>query len=321
MRHSILGAGGAISNALAYELIKGNEKVRLVSRSNYSIIGTESYKADLTSYDETLQSVQNSDIVYLCVGLPFKSKIWEDLWPRIMQNTIDACKSVNAKLVFIDNTFVYGKVTSKMTEQTPYNPCSKKGEIREKTVSLLESEMKKKNINAMITRSADFYGPYSVETSTLYNMVIRNLMKGKKAQWHIDPYKHYSFTYTIDIAKGMILLSERDECYGQTWHLPTDHPVDGETYIHITSNILGIAPEYETIDKSVLRMRSLFDKNLSENLEMLYRNELDYHFDSSKFNDFFDYVPMSLYGGIKETLDFLKQYESVNIDHYAYLTM
>jgi len=54
MNHTILGAGGSIGNALTSELLKTNDKIRLVSRSNYSIKGTESYKADLTSYEETV---------------------------------------------------------------------------------------------------------------------------------------------------------------------------------------------------------------------------------------------------------------------------
>jgi nucleoside-diphosphate-sugar epimerase len=92
MKHTILGAGGSIGNALAFELLKRHENIRLVSRTNYSIPGTESYKADITSYEETLKSVENSDIVYLCAGLPYDSKIWSELWPKIMQNSIDNCK-------------------------------------------------------------------------------------------------------------------------------------------------------------------------------------------------------------------------------------
>jgi hypothetical protein len=48
---------------------------------------------------------------------------------------------------------MYGRVNGKMTETTPYNPCSRKGEIRAKTVMLLENEISKKNINAIVARS------------------------------------------------------------------------------------------------------------------------------------------------------------------------
>ena len=38
---------------------------------------------------------------------------------------------------------------------------------------------------------------------------------------------------------------------------------------------------------------------------MLYQNEFEYHFDSSKFNNYFNYNPISYIDGIAETIDFL----------------
>jgi nucleoside-diphosphate-sugar epimerase len=160
MKHTILGAGGSIGNPLAYELLKANENVRLVSRSNYSIPGTESFRADISSYEETLNSIQGSDVVYICAGLAYDLQVWREFWPRIMQNAIDASKKVNARLIFFDNVYMYGKVDGKMTETTAYNPCSKKGEIRARIATMLEEEMKLKNIHAIIARSAELYAIY-----------------------------------------------------------------------------------------------------------------------------------------------------------------
>jgi len=307
MKHTILGAGGAVGNALTYELLKKGEKVRLVSRRGYSIAGTESYKADITSYDETLGSIRNSDIVYLCAGLPYDSKLWAELWPRIMQNTIDACKSINARLVFFDNVYMYGKVRGKMVESTQYNPCSRKGEIRAKISSLLEDEIYKKNLNALIARSADFYGPYAEKTSLLHILVIDKLMKGKRALWMIDDSVFHSFTYTLDIAKAIVLLSGTEECYNQVWHLPTSDPAEGQTFIHIVANNLMIAPDYTVMDKWMLKFAGLFDKNTSESAEMAYQYETNYFFDSTKFNEYFNYTPLHYYNGIQETIEYLRE--------------
>jgi nucleoside-diphosphate-sugar epimerase len=308
MKHTILGAGGSIGNALTYELLKTKEDVRLVSRSNYSIPGTESFKADIISYEETLKSIKNSDIVYLCIGLPYDSKIWSDLWPRIMQNSIDACKSVNAKLIFFDNVYMYGKVNGKMIETTPYNPCSRKGEIRAKITSLLENEIEQKNVNAIIARSADLYGPYATKTSVPYILAIDKLMNGKRAQWMIDVNKPHSFSYTIDCAKGLTLLSNRNECYNQIWHLPTYNPaIDGKTFIDLVAKELGIAPNYSVLKKWMVKMVGFFNKTVFESYEMLYQSEFDYFFDSTKFNDSFDYKPKSYNEGIHETIEFIKK--------------
>ena len=63
------------------------------------------------------------------------------MWPRIMTNTIEACKRAGAKLIFFDNVYMYGKVSGPMTEETPFNPCSKKGEIRAKIATTLIRRM------------------------------------------------------------------------------------------------------------------------------------------------------------------------------------
>jgi nucleoside-diphosphate-sugar epimerase len=312
MRHTILGAGGSIGNALAVELLKTNGQVRLVSRRNYSLPGTESFRADLTSYEETLQSVKNSDVVYLCAGLTYDSKIWAEQWPGIMSNTINACKSVNAKLVFFDNVYMYGKVKGKMTETTPYNPCSKKGEIRTLITLHLEDEIYKKNINAIIARSADLYGPYASKTSLPYILVIDKLMKKKRAQWMIDADTLHSFTYTIDAAKGMVLLSNTEECYNQVWHLPTSNPLNAETIIHMIAKELNTTPDYDILNKWMIKVGGIFDKTVSELYEMLYQNEFNYYFDSSKFNQFFNYKPKSYYEGIHETVEFFRKQSIVN---------
>jgi hypothetical protein len=83
--------------------------------------------------------------------------------------------------------------------------------------------------NAIIARSADLYGPYATKTCVPYILAIDNLMKGKKAQWLVDVNKSHSFSYTIDCAKALTLLSTRDECYNQVWHMPTYNPgIDGK---------------------------------------------------------------------------------------------
>jgi nucleoside-diphosphate-sugar epimerase len=307
MKHTILGAGGSIGNALTYELLKSKESVRLVSRSNYSITGAESFKADISSYEETLNSVKGSDIVYLLAGIPYDRKIWTELWPIIMKNVIDACKNVGAKLIFFDNVYMYGKVEGKMTEETPYFPNSIKGEIRATIANMLNVEMRHNNLQAIIARSADFYGPYASNTSVLYFLAIDKMMKNKKAQWLVDDTKIHSYTYTLDCAKALNLLWNKKECYQQVWHLPTYNPaINGKAFINLISKELGVEPNYIVLKKWMLVIASLFDKTVFESFEMIYQNEYDYQFDSTKFNKYFNFKPTSYEAGIHETIEFFK---------------
>jgi nucleoside-diphosphate-sugar epimerase len=202
---------------------------------------------------------------------------------------------------------MYGRVDGKMTEITPYNPCSIKGEIRAKLVLQLEAEIARNNIKAIIARSADLYGPYATKTSVPYILVFDKLMYGKKAQWMIDANKLHSLTYTSDAAKGMVLLSDNEECYNQTWHLPTSDPaIDGETFIRMVAQELGVAPHYSILKKWMLKMTGFFNKTVQESFEMLYQSEFDYCFDSTKFNSFFNYKPVPYSAGIYETIEYMK---------------
>ena len=308
MKHTILGAGGSIGNALTDQLLKSNESVRLVSRSAYSISGAESFKADISSYEQTLESIQGSDIVYLCAGLAYDRKVWAELWPKIMQNAIDSCKAKSAKLIFFDNVYMYGKVEGQMTEYTPYNPCSSKGEIRAKIATLLEDEIKHNNIQALIARAADLYGPYITQNSMPYFMVIEKLLNGKSPQCLITDKTFHSFSYTLDCAKGLDLLWKDDNNYQQIWHLPTSNPgITGKKFIEIAANELGIDPKYSVLKKWMIQLAGLFDKTIYETNEMAYQIENDYYFDSSKFNDTFSFVPTSYEQGIKETIAFYKK--------------
>src|SRR5436305_13979072 len=152
--HTIFGAGGAVADQLLPILLKNNEKVRLVSRHAKPVEGVETVSADATNYQQTLEAVKGSSVVYLLIGLPYDLRIWSAQWPVIMTNMINACKETGAKLIFFDNVYMYGKVNGLMTEETPYNPCSKKGKVRAAIATQLLKEAKTGGLKALIARAA-----------------------------------------------------------------------------------------------------------------------------------------------------------------------
>ncbi|MBD0298169.1 MAG: NAD-dependent epimerase/dehydratase family protein, partial [Flavisolibacter sp.] len=220
---TILGAGGAIGKELAKELYRFTDKVRLVSRTPETITGKEELMAvDITNAEQTERAVQGSDVVYLTAGLPYKLKVWQQQWPLVMQNVINACTRHNARLVFFDNMYLYDKNSlHNITEDVPVNPPSKKGAVRARIAQMLFDKVNTGELTAMIVRSADFYGP-GVTNSILIEMVYKNMKKGKKAMWFADADKVHSFTYVPDAAKATALLGNTPDAYNQVWHTPTD---------------------------------------------------------------------------------------------------
>lgn len=304
--HTILGSGGAVSNELVPVLQKHNEKFRLVSRNPKPVSNAETISADLTNFEQTLQAVKGSSVVYLLAGLQYDIRVWKKSWPRIMTNVINACNATNTRLVFFDNVYMYGKVDGAMTEATPFNPISKKGEVRAAIATQLLNEMSAGNIRAIIARSADFYGP-GAKTSVPNILVFPNLKKGKKAQWLMNAKVPHSFTYVPDAAQALYMLAKKDDAYGQTWHMPTaGNPPTAEEFIKMAAEAMNTRDGYSIINKPLMWIAGLFNRPIEELIEMAYQYQYPYLFDSSKFEKAFSFRPTDYKTGIQESANWAK---------------
>lgn len=305
--HTLLGAGGSVGTALAKELLARGSRVRLVSRRGAQEPGAESLRADLTRQEETIEAVRGSFVVYQVVGLPYRASVWAEQWPAVMSNTIEACKRAGAVLVFLDNVYMYGRIDRPMTEETPYNPCSRKGEVRTRIAQQLQEEMKSGAVRACIARSADFYGPHADRSAVPHVLALDRLIAGKGAQWLADASLPHSLGFTLDSARGMALLGERPEALGQVWHLPTSAPpINGRTFVELAAKEIGVPPRLSVLKPWMLRLAGLFNSDVAETVEMLYQYEREYRFDSTKITSAFGITPTPYPEGIRETVAWLK---------------
>ena len=307
---TILGAGGAIGNELVKILTAQGVPQRLVSRNPKPTAGAQTFGADLSDRDQTIAAVAGSSVVCLLAGLKYDIRVWQELWPRIMANAIEACKRAQAKLIFFDNVYMYGKVDGPMTEQTPYAPCSKKGAIRAAIATTLMDEAKAGRLRAMIARSADFYGP-NTPNGVPNVLVIEPFAKGEKASWLANASLPHSLTFTPDAARGVAMLAQRDSAWNQMWHLPTaPNPPTGKEFIAMVAKEFGVAPKYQVLRKPLLRVVGLFNPIVRESNEMIYQSDSPYLFDSTKFANEFGFAGTPYAQGIRIAADSYKSSES-----------
>jgi nucleoside-diphosphate-sugar epimerase len=281
---TILGAGGVIANEVVKLLSARRKPFRLVARNVRPPPGaTEMIAADLSDKDQTIRAVAGSSIVYLLVGLKYDHKLWAEMWPRITANTVEACKRSSAKLIFFDNVYMYGKVSGTMTEATPFNPCSRKGEVRAKIATSLINEWKSGALTATIARAADFYGPET--PNGLPNvLVFEPFAKNQKASWLANDSVPHSYTYTPDAARSLVTIAESESAWNQTWHVATtSNPPTGKEFIGLAAKEFGVAPRYRILHRPMVRLIGWFNPLVGEVYEMLYQNDSPYLFDSSKF--------------------------------------
>jgi nucleoside-diphosphate-sugar epimerase len=304
---TILGAGGAIGNELAELLARRNQPFRLVGRNpRPAPRATETLAADLTDKEQTIRAVAGSSVVHLVVGLKYDHKVWQEMWPRIMANAIEACKRAGAKLVFFDNVYMYGRVSGVMTEETPFHPCSRKGEIRAMIATALIHEWKAGTLTGMIARAADFYGP-NARTGVPNLLVFEPLSQKKKPSWLVNDCVPHSYTYTPDAAQSLIQLTERATAWNQTWHVPTaPNPLTGKEFISLAAKEFGATPKHRVLTRPVLRLAGWFDPLVAESYEMLYQSDSPYLFDSSKYAREFGFPGTPYAEGIRSTAAPLK---------------
>jgi nucleoside-diphosphate-sugar epimerase len=285
MLQTILGSGGAIGEPLARELKNYTGKIRLVSRNPKKVNeNDELFAMDVNDRSQIDRAIAGSDVVYVTIGFPYNLKVWQKTWPPFMQEVIHSCIRNNTKLVFFDNIYLYSKDSvSFMTEESPVDPPSEKGKVRQMLVEMIKQEVEKNDLKALIARSADFYGPGN-KNSALAIMVAQNLLKGKKAQVFGDPSRIHTYTYTPDAAKATALLGNTADAYNQEWHVPTTkEKLTNFQWMELIASELNTELKIQKVSALMLKVLGVFMPLMREFPEMLYQYERDYIFSSGKF--------------------------------------
>ncbi|HRJ17050.1 MAG TPA: NAD-dependent epimerase/dehydratase family protein [Saprospiraceae bacterium] len=281
--HVVLGASGASGRAVVQELKRRNLPFRAIGRSAH-FSDFEMTAADVFNPDELLRAVQGASHVYLCIGLPYSTKIWQQQWPLLMQNTIEVCETVRARLIFLDNIYMYGPapLAVPFDETHAQHPTSRKGIVRKQTADMLLQAIEDKRVDALIGRSADFYGAQAVN-SGLYVSFLDRMLKGKSPLSIAPKGVPHTFANTSDNGRALVALAFEESAYGQVWHLPVGEPITPEEATEIFNRVLGTQFKSGFMPDILLGFLSLFIKVLKEVAEMQYQNKTPYSMSFEKF--------------------------------------
>ncbi len=299
---TIIGSGGAIGTPLARALKEFTNEIRLVSRHPRKVNeGDQLYIMDATDLSLIDKAVAGSEIVYITIGFPYKLKVWRNNWPPFMDAVIKACIKHHAKLVFFDNMYLYSKAAlPHMTEESTIAPPSRKGSIRAQVYRMIMDAVEKEKITALIARSADFYGP-NLKNSIIGEMVVKTLAAGKKAQAFGNLHKIHTYTYTPDAGKATALLGNSGDAYNQVWHVPTTKErLTNKQWIGLIAEAMNTTARIQVVPKWMVHALGIFIPVMREFPEMIYQNEEDYVFDSTKFEKRFGILATPPREGIKE---------------------
>jgi nucleoside-diphosphate-sugar epimerase len=236
--------------------------------------------------------------VYHCVNLPYP--MWATHLLPIADAIIAAAGDAGAKLVMMDNLYMYGRVDGPMTEETPPAARGRKGRLRIALEERLLQAHRTGRVHVTIGRASDFLGP-GANSAPMF-LVVEPAKAGRTASWIGSLDAPHTLSYLPDVAWGMVTLAEREEALGQIWHLPAGPPVTGRQFIEMVFRELGRPPRMRVISRPMMLVASLFSPMVREALEVYYQFAYPFVMDTTKFSCAFGSRVTPLHEAVRQTI-------------------
>jgi nucleoside-diphosphate-sugar epimerase len=308
--HVILGTG-AIGRAIAEELVKRGESVRMVNRSgkmDEAPAGVEVKASDLYDQAQVKEVTRGAKVVYQAAQPNYHE--WVEKFPSFQKSIIDGLTGSNAKLVMVENLYMYGDTNgSPLTEDMPHKAHTRKGKMRSEISKAAFEAHRAGKLRVTSGRGSDFFGAWGLGTAAMGERTFYPLLNGKAAGLvgNIDtPHTH---TYIPDFGKVLVTLGERDEADGQAWHVPNDNPlVTQREMVKMIAEAAGVEPKISSMGKTMMWIGGFFIPDAKEMVEMMYEFEKPFIVDSSKYEKTFGIKATPMREAIKETVAWYKSH-------------
>jgi nucleoside-diphosphate-sugar epimerase len=309
INHVVLGSG-PIGRAVAKELTQRGESVRMVNRSGEMDelpAGVEVVASDLYDQVKVREVTRGAKVVYQCSQPNYFE--WPQKFPPLQKAIIDGCAGGPAKLVLVENLYMYGETNGvPMTEDMPYHARTRKGKTRGEISNAAFAAHREGRLRVTSARGSDYFGPWGL-TSSMGDRAIYPLLKGKAAQMVGRLDVAHTTTYIPDFAKALVILGERAEADGQAWHVPNDLPrISQGELLKIFAQEAGVELKMTSMGRAMLWIGGLFIPPAKEALEMLYEFEQPFVVDSSKFEKTFGLHATPMQEAVRQTIAWFKSH-------------
>ncbi|SNT49477.1 Nucleoside-diphosphate-sugar epimerase [Streptosporangium subroseum] len=280
--HVVLGAGGAIGSSVVRELAARGHRVRAVNRSGRvpALPGVEAHRGDITSAEGAKAACDGAHVVYHCAAPAYQR--WVEEFPRMTDAVREGAVASGAKLIFADNLYMYGPVSTPMTEDMPYAARNPKGRVRAEMSEALLADHRSGRLRVAIGRASDYYGPGGVNT-VVGATVFGAALQGKVARWVGPLDQPHSFSYLPDIARGLVTLGDDVRADGQAWHLPAAEPLTGRRFLDLVFAELGRPVKAAPLGRFMQRALGLVNPTVRALGETWYQRDRPFVTDASRF--------------------------------------
>ncbi len=137
-------------------------------------------------------------------------------------------------------------------------------------------------VEVAIGRASDFFGPGATR-SALGETIFGSAVAGKAAQVLGKPDQLHSYSYTADVAAGLITLGTEPAAVGEIWHLPVPQTRTTREIVNDIYALAGARPRTMAAGPLTLRLLGLVKPEMREFRHTLYQFTDRWVVDDSKF--------------------------------------
>jgi nucleoside-diphosphate-sugar epimerase len=304
---AILGATGPTGFHLTAELRKTGTPVRVVARDRSKLArlfpdpAIDKHPADVLDEHQTLRAVEDCDLIYDCVGLPGDQM---HLHPVTARNIAQALGRTGARCVQVSSYWsYYPQARPEMNESHPRRGGPPWVTWRREAEDILFAA------GSAILHLPDFYGP-QVHVSTLQSALME-AAGGKTVNWLGKPSTPREYIYVPDAMRIAAAIGRKPEAFGAHWCLPGSGPLTGRQFADIAARHLGRRVKLRGAGMPMLRLVSLFKKDLRGFLQVAPEYMKPVRYDAGKLTGLLGPQPMTPYeDGVGATLDWLAAHAS-----------
>ena len=303
-RHVIFGTG-AIGLATCEALLRRGETVRMINRSGAAPVPdrVDVVAGDAANAEFTTDVARGAAVVYQALHPPYSR--WVQEWPALQAGVLAAAQASGARLVSMENVYLYGRPDGRPLDETrAYAAHTKKGKLRAGMAAELLAAHRAGRVEVAIGRASDYFGPCGGAQSNLGDRLFPAAVDGKTARVLGDPDQPHTYTYIPDIGEGLAVLGEHPDAAGQVWHLPNDlHTHTTRQLCELVFQLAGTAPgRVRQLPPMLLRLVAVANPTVRELLEMQYQFAEPFIVDSAKITTLLDVHATPVEQALADTL-------------------
>lgn len=298
--HVVVGAAGATGHRVARNLVEAGCRVRAVTRNgrDIGVPGVEPVAADAADAAAIARVSGGAAAIHHCAMPPLQR--WRTDFPPMTDALIAAAASSGARLVYADDTWMYGRVRDPMAADTPVRPASPLGLLRAFLAERMLRAADAGEIRLSIVRAGELYGPGV--RSLIAGNVFGAAARGRPVVWFGDADLPITPSFIDDFARTLAVVGTRDASTSAIWHVPHPPATTGRALAAAACRRAATRLRLIEVGSRSLRALGVAVPLAREGADLVYQFEQPFVVDGEPTVRAFGLTPTSWDDGIAATL-------------------